>query len=173
MMTRSRPASRARSSGSVTWSTGGRCVAGEAEHELGGVQDLHRQPSADLHLLLVERGVQSRVGRWPPASAPRPSRTVEHLRRAPPRCPWTSTSSCGPDPSRSRRSRPGPRQRVVLEVRPHHAREQPGPDDLVRVRVQVHREGQREELLVPLPAADDLRAAATTSPRCPSRRGRP
>jgi valyl-tRNA synthetase len=48
-------------------------------------------------------------------------------------------------------------QGAVLVVGPHDGREQPGPDDLVRLRAQVHREGAGEQIGVALPAAHDLR----------------
>ncbi len=44
----------------------------------------------------------------------------------------------------------------VLELGAHDCREQPGPDDLVRLRAQVHREDLREQLRVLLPLAGDL-----------------
>ena len=65
-------------------------------------------------------------------------------------------------PARDRRVRP--RQRVVLEVGAQHRVEQPGADDVVRLRPQVHRERPREQIRIVRPAADDLRR---------QRRGRP
>src|SRR5699024_9191283 len=49
-----------------------------------------------------------------------------------------------------------PRQAVVLQVGTHDPGEQPGPDDVVRLRCEVHREGDGEPLRVPLPTAHDL-----------------
>ena len=58
----------------------------------------------------------------------------------------------------------GPRQRAVLEVRAQHGREQPRPDDVVRLRPQVHREDAREQIRIVEPSARNLRR---------QRRGRP
>ena len=65
-----------------------------------------------------------------------------------------------------------PRQRVVLEMRAQHRVEQPGADDVVRLRAQVHRE--RAARTAPDRRASRRRSAAsaTRSPRCPSRRDR-
>ena len=57
-----------------------------------------------------------------------------------------------------------PRRGMVLEVRADHAGEEPGPDDVVRLGAQVHREDALPQVVVGLPAAGDLRR---------QRRGRP
>src|SRR5699024_10782357 len=57
------------------------------------------------------------------------------------------------------------RQAVVFGVRPHHGGEQPGADDVVRLGAQVHREHLREELVVPLPLAGQLRGERGGRPR--------
>ena len=59
----------------------------------------------------------------------------------------------------------GPRQEVVLVVAADDRGEQPGADDLVGLRAQVHREGAREQVGVVLPPADDLRAERRRRPR--------
>ena len=68
-------ASRARSTGLGDQRRVGVGGADRAEHELGGVEHLHRQPPADLHLRLVERRVQRPGGRWRRASGRRRRRT--------------------------------------------------------------------------------------------------
>ena len=50
-----------------------------------------------------------------------------------------------------------PGQRAVLGMRPEHRVEQPGPDDLVGLGPQVHREHAAEQVIVRAPAAGDLR----------------
>ena len=57
-----------------------------------------------------------------------------------------------------------PRGRVVLVVRPDHAGEQPGADDLVGLRAQVHREDPPEQVVVDAPAAGDLRGQRRGGP---------
>ena len=59
-----------------------------------------------------------------------------------------------------------------VEVRAQDRREQPGPDDVVRLRAQVHREDRREQLRRPRPRGRRSAASARRSPTCPSRRGR-
>ena len=138
---------------------------GPRQHELRRVQQLDRQPPADLHLPGVERGVGARAGRSPPSSARRRSRAPRAGPSASRRCPSTSTSSCDRDRAPSRRSRRcfhG--SDAVLELRAQHRREQPGADDVVRLRPHVHREHAREQIGILFPAAGDLRR---------ERRGRP
>ena len=93
--TRASRASSARSTGSVTADGVRHRRADVAEHELRGVEHLHRQPAADLHLRLVERRVEARAGRSRRASGRRRRRTCRGCRSGRRRCPWTSTSSCG------------------------------------------------------------------------------
>ena len=50
-----------------------------------------------------------------------------------------------------------PRDRAVLQMRAQHRREQPRADDVVRLRTQVHREGAGKQILIALPAGDQLR----------------
>ncbi len=57
-----------------------------------------------------------------------------------------------------------PGQGVVFEVGAHHGGEEPGADDLVRLRPQVHREDALEDLLALLPAGRHLRAQRRGGP---------
>ncbi len=50
-----------------------------------------------------------------------------------------------------------PRQRAVFELRAEHRGEQPGADDVVRLRTHVHREHTREQVRIVEPAARYLR----------------
>ena len=50
-----------------------------------------------------------------------------------------------------------PRQGLVVEVRAQDRREQPGADDVVRLRTQFHREHLPKEIFVFAFAAGDLR----------------
>jgi hypothetical protein len=55
-------------------------------------------------------------------------------------------------------------QRVLLQVGAHDRGEQPGADDVVALRTQVHRVHLREQLRVPLPAARELRGEGGGGP---------
>ena len=74
----------------------------EREREAGRVQDLDREPPAHLDLLLVEGRVDARAGRWLPSTGRHRPRAARGAPSASRRCPWTSTSSCGRGPGRSR-----------------------------------------------------------------------
>ena len=62
----------------------------------------------------------------------------------------------------------GPRQALVLQVRAVHSREQPGADDVLTLRAQVHREGGSEQGLGGLvrlgPVGHDLRGQRRGGP---------
>ena len=138
---------------------------GEPEHELAGVEQLGGQLAADLHLLLAERGVHA---------GPRRSRPIAHgiaseLLEQVDRCDDVALRlrhllAVGvEDPSGQRDVRP--RKRVVLEVRAHHRAEQPGANDVVSLRSQVHGENAREQIRVVLPTAGDLGRERRRGPR--------
>ncbi len=57
-----------------------------------------------------------------------------------------------------------PRQRVELEVRAKHGREQPRADDVVGLRPKVHGERHVEQLAIVLPSARDLRCERRRRP---------
>ena len=59
----------------------------------------------------------------------------------------------------------GPRERFVHDLRAHDRVEEPGADDVVGLRAQVHREHPREEIGVVVPAADDLGRERRGGPR--------
>ncbi len=58
-----------------------------------------------------------------------------------------------------------PRQRVVLEVGAQHRVEEPGADDVVGLRPQVHREHPREQVGVVFPPSGDLWRERRRRPR--------
>ena len=171
--TSARPAEHRPVDGSVTAAGVERRVAPTAEHELGGVEHLHGQPAADLHLALVEGGVQPRAGPSRRASGRRRRRTCPGSRSGTTTLPLDlliflrSGSTTKPEISACAHGID-----VVLEVGADDAGEQPGADDLVRVRCagpsgRCARTGRRRA-----PSRRRSAGSATTSPRCPSRRGR-
>ena len=149
-------ASRARSSGSVDGVEVGRRA--EAEGELRGVEHLHRQPAPDLHLRLVERRVRAGPGaRCTPAHRVGAVR-LEDLRRHDDVALGLAHLLAVRDRRRSRRSRRAPTATTPCSrwLRTH-GREQPGADDVVRLRAQVHGEHAAEQVVVAAPATRDLR----------------
>ena len=137
------------------------------EGEPRGVQDLDREPAPDLDLLFVEGGVDAE------ASAPRPVPDgvgpvpLEDLERRHDVALGLRHLLAVGVQDEPADGRVRPRERAVLQVRFQDGVEEPGADDLVRLRAKVHREHAREEIVVVLPPPDDLRRDATTSPTCP------
>ena len=128
-----------------------------AEHEARDVQHLGRQAAPHLHLVLVEGGVDARAPVCRPVADGVRAVLLEHRhRRQHIALGLRHLLAVGIEhPARDRGVLPG--QAVVLEVRPHDRREQPGPDDLVRLRPKVHREHALEEIGILAPTAGDLR----------------
>ena len=151
-----------RSSGSVHRAPGG----STGQRELRRVQQLHRQPAADLHLARRRTRCPRRDRHAPPSSARR-------------REPYSSSSPIGVttlplDFDIFLRSGSSTQPEIaacvhgsdrVLEMRAQHRREQPGADDVVRLRPQVHRERAGEQVRIALPAADELRRHRRGRPR--------
>ncbi len=113
---------------------------GLRQHELRCVEQLDGQPPPHLHLARVERGVDTRPALGGPvANRVRAVLFEQGHRRHHVALRLRHLLAVGVEhPSGD--GRVGPRQRVVLEVRPQHRREEPRPDDVVRLRAQVHRE---------------------------------
>ena len=144
----------------------GPSAGAEAEHELAGVEDLDRQPPADLHLAVVERRCRCPAG---PLARPVAHRVgavlleqvdrgddvalgLRHLLAVRVEDPAgdrgvASTAACR---ARSARGRRG---------------EQPGADDLVApAGAGPSGRSRREQVGVALPAADDLRGQRRRRP---------
>ena len=140
-------------------------LALEQQGEPRGVQDLDREPAPDLDLLLVERRVDPQ---------PRARRPVAHRVRA----VLLEVRDRGHDVALGLRHllalgvqdepadrRVGPRELPELQMRLQDGVEQPGPDDLVGLGPQVHREHAREQVRVLLPLPGDLRGERGRRPR--------
>ena len=84
-----------------------RLVAHHAERELRRVEDLDREPATDLHLALVERGVDARAAARRPVAHRVGAVLLEQRHRRDDVALATSTSSCGRGrgPTRDRRCR--------------------------------------------------------------------
>ena len=110
-----------------------------ASTNLRGVEHLHRQPPADLHLIRIEGG----IGAWPAARRPVTNAVRAVLVEQPHRRDdvafgFRHLLAVGIEhPAGERRVLPW--QRVVLEMRPQDGVEQPRADDVVRLRTQIHR----------------------------------
>ena len=143
-------------------------LAADGQRELGGVEQLDGQAAADLHLALVIGGIQAQAGGGGPVAhrvgAVLVDRFVRHHHVA-----------LGlrhllvirvQDPARERGVRP--RQALVLQMRAVHGGEQPGADDVLALRAQIHRERGVEDRLILLarllPAGHDLRGQRRGGP---------
>jgi hypothetical protein len=122
---------------------------GPQQREPGGVEHLDREPPADLHLarVLGSKAVSTPGRRSPPSSARRPSRAPRAAPSGVTTLPFDfdiflrSGSSTQPEIAALVHG-----SDVVLEMRAQHGREQPGADDVVRLRPQVHREDAGEQV---------------------------
>ena len=126
------------------------------QSELGGVEDLDGQAPADLDLGLLEGRVQAQAGRAGPVAHGVGAVLLQQAH--------------GGDDVALRlghllvvgvQDPPGqagvpPRQGRELQVRAHHRREQPGADDVLALRTQVHRVDPAEEVLIGQPARGQL-----------------
>jgi hypothetical protein len=129
------------------------------------VQDLDREPTADLDLLLVEGSVDAEASTPGPVPDGVGSVLLEGLERrddVPLGLRHLLAVRVQDEPADGRVR---PRERAVLQVRLQDRVEEPGADDLVRLRAKVHREHSREEIGVVLPPADDLRRHRRGRPR--------
>ena len=142
-----------------------RALAAHGERELRGVEDLDRQAPPDLHLLLVESGVQAQArGRRPVAHRVRPVLLQQAHRGHHIALGLAHLLVVGvQDPPRQ--ARVAPRQGPELQVGAHHRREQPRADDVLALGAQVHRVGAGEQVVVVQPAARQLRRQGGRGPR--------
>ena len=124
--------------------------------ELGGVEDLDGQATADLDLGLLEGRVQAQAGRACPVAHGVGAVLLQQAHGGD-----DIALRLGhllvvgvQDPARQAGVRPG--QGRELQVRAHHRGEQPGADDVLPLRAQVHRVDPAEEVLVAQPARGQL-----------------
>src|SRR6266540_4779511 len=128
----------------------------DREREPRCVQDLDGQPASHLDLALVERGVGAEARtRCPIPGGIRPVSLQQwHGRHDVPLRLRHLLALRVQDPSRD--GCVGPRERIVLQMRLQHGVEQPGPDDVVALRPQVHGEDAPEQVVVLAPPSGDL-----------------
>ena len=144
-------------------------LTADGQCELGGVEQLDGQTAADLHLAFVVGGIQAQTCRSGPITHRVGAELLDRL-------VWHNHVALGlrhllvvriKNPSRQ--GGIGPRQTLVLEMRAIHGGEQPGADDVLTLRTQVHREGGIENRLVLFarlfPAGHDLRGERRGRPR--------
>ena len=144
-------------------------LATDGQRELRGVEQLDRKTAADLHLAFVIRGVEAETGRGGPVAHRVGAELLDRLVRH-------DDVALGlrhllvvgvQDPARQRGMRP--RQALVLQMGAIHGREQPGADDVLTLRTQIHRERGLEQrlgsLVRLLPAGHDLRGERGRRPR--------
>ena len=135
------------------------------EHEPRGVEDLDREAAPDLHLLVVDRGVVAEARARRPVAHGVGRVPLEHLgRHDHVALGLRHLLAVGVEHEAADR-RVRPRQRVVLEVSAQHRVEEPGADDVVGLRAQVHREQPLEQVGVVLPPRGDLRRERRRRPR--------
>ncbi len=127
------------------------------EHELRDVQHLHGELAANLHLADVERRVDAGPAAGRPVAHAVGAVLLQQAERRDDVALRLRHLLAVRIEHEAGDRRVGPRHRVVLEVRAHHRREQPGADDVVRLRPQVHRERPLEQVLVGFPPGHELR----------------
>ncbi len=149
----------------------------EAQGELAGVEHLDREATADLHLAGVVGGVRAETARGRPVAhgvgAVGHDDVLRGLGVALGLAHLLAVRV--EDPAADRRVTP--RRHAVLEVGPRHRGEEPGADDVVRLRAHVVGEERGEERLVGAeavglgralahrPAGGDLRRQRRRRPR--------
>ena len=143
-------------------------LTADGQRELGGVQQLDGQSTANLHLADVVRGIEAQASGGGPVThgvrAELLDRLVRHHDVALGLRHLLVVGVQNPAGQRGM----GPRQALVLQVRAVHSREQPGADDVLTLRAQVHREGGSEQGLGGLvrlgPVGHDLRGQRRGGP---------
>ena len=130
---------------------------GQAENELARVQDLHGQPAPHLHLRLVERRIHAGTGHGGAPADRVGAETLQDVGGNHHVALGLGHLLAVRVGDETRDGGAPPRQRVVLEIGAHDPGEQPGADDVVALRGDVHRESEGEQFLVTLPPGGDLR----------------
>ncbi|MCB5293707.1 hypothetical protein BJQ90_03165 [Arthrobacter sp. SO3] len=129
----------------------------QVQYELRGIEQLDREPAADLHLRDLVGGVRAQLGRGRPVPDSVRAVLLQHVGR-------NDHVALGlghllavrvQDPAGD--GRMFPRRGVLQGVGAHRGGEQPGPDDVVALRAHVEGVDLGEKRLVGAPAAHDLR----------------
>ena len=124
--------------------------------ELGGVEDLDGQATADLDLGLLEGRVQAQAGRAGPVAHGVGAVLLQQAHGGDDIALRLGHLLVVGVQDPARQAGVPPRQGRELQVRAHHRREQPGADDVLALRTQVHRVDPAEEVLIGQPARGQL-----------------
>ena len=144
-------------------------LTADGQCELGGVEQLDGQTAADLHLTFVVGGIQTQTCRSGPITHRVGAELLDRLVRHDHVALGLRHLLVVRIKNPSRQGGIGPRQTLVFKMRAIHGGEQPGTDDVLTLRAQIHRECGVENRLVLFawlfPTGHDLRGERRGRPR--------
>ena len=144
-------------------------LTADGQCELGGVKQLDGQTAANLHLTFVVGGIQAQTCRSGPITHRVGAELLDRLVRHDHVALGLRHLLVVRIKNPSRQGGIGPRQTLVFKMRAIHGGEQPGTDDVLTLRAQIHRECGVENRLVLFawlfPTGHDLRGERRGRPR--------